>query len=144
MDLITYSSSPFFPPYFLYSPAHTPLKPSPSWVTNIMPFLLRAASAMKTWRPYAHRHCLTELLQDRQQNTWQPRRNGGGEATRVLVTFLHLQGCTWTDLIWGSAGICLHHRLDNQKQSIFFKNNKAIDCLTASMFQNRCSIFPLS
>lgn len=68
------NSSPFFSPYFLYSPAHTPLKPSPSWVTNIMPFLLRAMSDMKTWRPYAHRHCLTELPQECQQNTWQRER----------------------------------------------------------------------
>lgn len=67
--------SPFFSPYFLYSPAHTPLKPSPSWVTNIMSFLLRAMSDMKTWRPYAHRHCLTELPQERQQNTWQIEGN---------------------------------------------------------------------
>lgn len=61
--------SPFFSTLFLYSPCHCPLKPSPSCVTNIMLFLLRAMSDMNTWRPYAHLHCLTEPPTERQQNT---------------------------------------------------------------------------
>lgn len=36
-----------------------------------MPFLLRDMSDMKTWRWYAHLHCLAELPEERQQNTWQ-------------------------------------------------------------------------
>ncbi len=82
---------PFLSTAFLYWPSHCPLKPSPSRVTNIMLFLLRAMSDMKTCRPYAQRHCFTDVPVERQQNTWNIR-----EASRNM----NIMNTTSADVFW--------------------------------------------
>lgn len=121
--------APFFSPYFLYSPAHTPLKPSPSWVTNIKPFLLRAMSNIKTWRAYAQRHCLTELPEERQQNTWQ-----GEEHNRWKLHILKI------DFSYTNTLIVLKYISSNKKST---SNSFCIYLLFPLRPKPRWSPFPL-